>query len=158
MGPTLDQPSAANSFQEEYVRLAFASLERWSGRNLIKDLKLPLECLGESVYYGDFYLLTHNGAPDPVLNYGNRRALEQWECTWSQLTSMYARDTAKSDEQSARQLVMSEVLQKGFLAGYNGERISRTGKLFRIQDVIIWNIVGAQNQLIGQAAFFFSVA
>jgi hypothetical protein len=42
----------------------------------------------------------------------------------------------------------------GFVDDYAGVRISRTGKRFRIEQAIVWNVVDAEGKDHGQAATF----
>ena len=42
--------------------------------------------------------------------------------------------------------------QKGCVDGYRGLRVAKSGRLFWIEDVTVWNILGPESALVGQAA------
>ena len=49
---------------------------------------------------------------------------------------------------------MERTRRDGFVDDYQGIRISRTGKRFRIEQAIVWNLVDDQGRHAGQAATF----
>ncbi|MGL6140597.1 MAG: MEKHLA domain-containing protein, partial [Planktothrix sp.] len=53
-----------------------------------------------------------------------------------------------------RDRLLAETAAKGFVKNYQGVRISRHGKRFLIQDVLIWNVLDEQDQYCGQAAVY----
>lgn len=99
-------------------------------------------------------VVSHGTEADPILNYGNRAALELWEMDFAQLTSMPSRLTAEPMHRDEREQFMARVKREGFLRGYKGIRISRTGKRFMIEDAVIWNVRDEAGAVIGQAAAF----
>jgi len=48
------------------------------------------------------------------------------------------------------------VAQKGFVTGYRGLRISRSGRRFWIQDGVVWQLMNEIGITLGQAAVFRS--
>jgi hypothetical protein len=44
--------------------------------------------------------------------------------------------------------------KQGFIDDYKGVRISGTGKRFLVEQAIVWNVVGAEGEPLGQAATF----
>ena len=92
--------------------------------------------------------------PLPILNYGNRAALELWELDWDRLTRMPSRETAEPMHRDERAEFMDRVRKDGFLSGYRGIRIASSGKRFSIEDALIWNILDEQGRVCGQAATF----
>jgi len=48
---------------------------------------------------------------------------------------------------------MDQVLSRGFVAGYSGERVSRTGRRFLIQDATVWRLRDKDCTPFGVAAF-----
>lgn len=157
VAPILNYPSPNNNYHKEHVLIMIRNLKRWTSYDLIEANGFSEENLGEEIFNTDFYLLSHNGAQDPILNYGNRKVLELWEITWDQLTSMYARNTAKQDDQSAREEMMRKVKGQNYVSGYDGVRVSRTGKEFKILNVTIWNLFTEGDKPYGQAAWFRKV-
>jgi hypothetical protein len=108
----------------------------------------------ENLFEAPFVLLSHGTEADPVLNFGNRRALELWELSWEELTQMPSRLTAEPMEREARDRFISEVRTNGFVENYSGIRISKSGRRFKIENAKVWNLIDEKNILHGQAASF----
>ncbi|MCC3377026.1 MEKHLA domain-containing protein [Cohnella sp. REN36] len=101
-----------------------------------------------------FVLLSHGTEEDPVLNYGNRAALALWETDWETFTSMPSRLTAEPMDREERERLLDEVRRQGYSDAYQGVRISRSGRRFRIERAVIWNLTDADGTYMGQAAMF----
>jgi len=101
-----------------------------------------------------FVVVSHGPEPDPILNYGNAAALALWELSPQDLIATPSRLTAEAELREARDLVLAETARRGFITGYTGVRVSRTGRRFRIRDVTIWNVTDADARPLGQAASF----
>ena len=56
-----------------------------------------------------------------------------------------------------RTVMMDKVARDGFVSGYDGRRVSRTGKLFVIRDVTVWRLADSSGESFGVAAFFRGV-
>jgi hypothetical protein len=130
------------------VQAVLASHLRVVGKPLLVGLS------GRDVWSGDFALLTHRGDAQAMLNYGNRFALDLWECDWDQFTATPSSATAPQEGRAERAAMMQQVVQGGFVCGYDGQRVSRTGRVFLIQDVTIWRLLDEKKQSFGIAAFF----
>jgi hypothetical protein len=114
----------------------------------------PEEDLGEALFLAEFVLLSHGGEADPLFNFGNQKALDLWELSWDQLVGMPSRLSAEPDERAEREVLLSEVKEKGWSKGYRGIRVSSSGKRFVIEKARIWNIVDSEGLRIGQGACF----
>ena len=112
------------------------------------------EAQARALFAAPFVLVSHGTEEDPVLNYGNRMALQLWEMTWEQLTRTPSRVTAESVNQAERERMLARVAARGFIDDYRGVRISNTGRRFLVEDAIVWNVVDAKNKKRGQAATF----
>lgn len=99
-------------------------------------------------------VLAHGTETDPVLSYANRAALDLWEMTPEALIKMPSRLTAEPGARAAREKALEDTKRQGFSTGYEGIRISATGKRFYIHDATIWNLVDAEGLPAGQAATF----
>ena len=55
-------------------------------------------------------------------------------------------------QERARQL--ERVRRDGFIDDYAGVRISATGKRFRIEQAVVWNLIDGNGEIHGQAATF----
>ena len=99
-------------------------------------------------------MVSHGTGPDPVLNYGNALALTLWEMTWEELTQTPSRLTAEHVHREERARLLARTREQGFVDDYSGVRISKTGRRFRIERAIVWNLNDAEGRPVGQAATF----
>lgn len=108
----------------------------------------------ERLLSAPFVVVSHGTEADPMLNYGNRVALALWEMTPEQLLNTPSRLTAEPMLREARERLLAQTARDGFVSGYEGVRISATGRRFRISNVTIWNVTDTQGKPAGQAASF----
>lgn len=106
------------------------------------------------LFEAPFAVLSHGVEDDPVLNYGNRRSLELWEMSFADFTRMPSRATAEPMLRQERERLLAIAAEKGFIDDYAGVRISSTGRRFRIENAIIWNLFDDDGRRRGQAATF----
>jgi MEKHLA domain len=154
---TLALPTFANNYHQEHVLMMLENLQRWTGYDLMKEYGFSLDTLGAEVFNADFYILSHNNATDPILNYGNKQVLDLWEVSWEELTTMHSKDTTKPVDRQARSVMMEQAKIHNYVNGYSGVRVSKTGKEFKILDGTIWNLFVNNDEPYGQAAWFRSV-
>lgn len=129
------------------------SFQQWTGRSLLSNSDSAL-AIAQALFEAPFVVVSHGTEADPVLNYGNRQALELWEMPWETLTHTPSRQTAEPIARAERDRLLQQAREQGYISNYQGVRISSTGKRFWIQDVIIWDVLDETNQQIGQAATF----
>jgi len=129
------------------------SFRHWLGRELVPGVTEP-RALVEALFHAPFVLVSHGTQADPVLNYGNRAALALWEMSWDELTRTPSRLTAEPVAREERARLLAEVTAHGHIANYAGVRISKSGRRFRIQQAIVWNLLGEGGAHCGQAAMF----
>ncbi|SER84953.1 MEKHLA domain-containing protein [Nitrosomonas sp. Nm51] len=101
-----------------------------------------------------FVVVSHEMQPDPVLNYGNRAALNLWEMNWRQFTQTPSRLTAEPVKREERARMLRQAKTQGYIADYRGVRISYTGKRFFVDQAVIWNVLSSDGSAIGQGATF----
>ena len=128
------------------------SFQHWTGHSLLDVRGTPKE-IAEALFEAPFVLVSHGIESDPIFNYGNRKALQLWEFSWSEFTKMPSRQSAEEVVQEERDRLLAEAATKGF-SNFSGVRITSTGKRFQIQDGILWNLLNEQNQPCGQAAVY----
>lgn len=129
------------------------SFQHWTGRSLLDVNGSSVE-IAQALFEAPFVLVSHGTQPDPIFNYGNRRALELWEFSWEDFTQMPSRKCVEPVTQQERDRLLAAAASKGYIDNYTGIRISSTGKRFQIEDVILWNVLDGQNRRCGQAAVF----
>lgn len=129
------------------------SFRRWLGRDLIPRGGTPKD-EARRLYEARRVVVAHGVESDPLLNYANRQALELWETDLPALLGTPSRLTAEPVAREERQRLLDLTRSQGYVDQYAGVRISRTGRRFRVQDAIVWNLVDAAGTFAGQAATF----
>jgi len=136
-----------------HAQILLDSYRRLLGEELVARSGDAIE-QARRLYEAPRVVVSHGTEPDPILNYGNRTALALWETDFESLTQMPSRLTAEPMEREERARLLARTAEKGFVDDYQGVRISRTGKRFRIARAIIWNLEDDQGRRVGQAATF----
>jgi len=147
------EPDETNQFLTPHASLLIQSLRRWTGRNLCAELTTEVE-RARGLFEAPFAVVSHNTASDPVFNYGNRTALSLFDMTWAELTELPSRLSAEPVHRDERARLIAEVTCNGYIAHYAGIRIAKTGRRFRIEDAIVWNLLDEAGTYRGQAAMF----
>ena len=133
--------------------LLLSSFARLLGRELVSREGSPRD-QAERLFHAPFVVVSHGIQADPVLNYGNAAALALWEMTPEQLTQTPSRLTAEPLHRDERARLLERTRRDGYVDDYSGVRISATGKRFRIERAIVWNLTDAAGNHRGQAATF----
>lgn len=140
-------------FSVAHVQLLLDSFARLLGRDLIpRDGSADQQA--ERLFQAPFVVVSHGTEADPVLNYGNAAALALWEMTWEELTRTPSRLTAEPMHRDERARLLARTREHGFVDDYSGIRISKTGRRFRIEQAIVWNLTDEAGGHRGQAATF----
>ena len=144
-----DQPTA---WREAHLRRLLDSHVRLTGRPLL-DID-PHQPLAPQFWRAPQVIVSHGTEADPILNYGNRLALERWQMPWPTFVHTPSRFTAEPVAREARAALLARVSRDGFIDGSQGVRIAANGQRFRILQAVIWNVVDAEGVDYGQAASF----
>lgn len=131
-----------------HLDLLASSYQRLTGRGLVTSSQDIVEYLD----HAPFALVSHGTEADPVFNYANQRALDLFEMSWEEFTSLPSRLSAEPVNQAARERLLEQVNKAGYVDDYCGVRISRTGRRFMIQDTTVWNVFDLEGVYHGQAA------
>ena len=137
----------------QWSRYLVESYRQWLG----KDLILPTDgdqLLAQRLFEAAFVVVSHGTEADPILNYGNRTALELWELDWLQFTQTPSRKTAEPLHRDERATMLAQLSSRGYIDHYQGIRISSRGRRFRIDQAVVWNVVKGDGTRLGQAATF----
>ena len=145
MTKSYDNPAPEDPFFFELVAGSFARLV---GR--------PLGARSASWLYraAPFVLLAHNTDADPRFIYANRAAQACFGYFWDEFVTLPSRLSAEPGLRETRQAALDSVARDGFVAGYSGIRIAKSGRRFRILDAVIWQLIDAAGTFHGQAATF----
>jgi hypothetical protein len=137
----------------KHIEYLLKSYLRWTGHELILPASSLLE-RAKALFDQPFVVLSHGTQTDPILNYGNKAALDLWELTWEKFTKMPSWLTAEPANREDRDLLLEQVRRNGFIDTYSGVRITGSGRRFLIERGTVWNIVDEKEKYVGQAATF----
>lgn len=129
------------------------SYRELTGRELVPQSEDAGE-LARRLFEARFVLASHGTESDPILNYGNAKALELWAMSWDEFTRTPSRFTAEEPNRAERARLLEDVTNRGFIENYSGIRISRTGRRFLIERATVWNLRTEDGSPCGQAATF----
>jgi PAS domain S-box-containing protein len=136
--------------------VSFGDLLISSYRKIVGTPLVPDDVSGaaaaEWLYRAPFGVLAQDASPDPQFVYANLAAQRRFEYSRQELMGMPSRLSAEPQNQDQRQAFMDSVLEQGYISGYEGRRIAKSGRRFLIQDVTVWNVIDADGTLCGQAA------
>ena len=153
MQPTFGYPSEDNQFHHLHVERMLTSWHHWTGRYLV-DPELPKVEQARQLFHASFAVLSHDAAPDPLLNYSNQAGLALFELTWDELLQTPSRLTAEPIHRDARAVLLAAVSRQGYIDNYRGVRVSKTGRRFLIEQATVWNLLDECGANYGQAATF----
>jgi len=145
-------PWVSSDWQRQ-TQLILDSYRHWLGEDLIP----PCDHIDErarQLFEAPIVVVSHGTQADPVLNYGNRTALELWEMDLPTLLQTPSRYTAEPVHRDERARLLERTTRQGYVDDYSGVRISRTGRRFQIDQAIVWNLIDSQGRPAGQAATF----
>ena len=101
-----------------------------------------------------FVVLSHDTQSDPVFIYANKAAQDRFGYDWAEFLTLPSRLSAEAPLREERQRLLDTVRAKGFIDDYAGIRIAKSGRRFRIKDAIVWQLIGPDGTVHGQAATF----
>lgn len=156
--PPTDSSTTTNSctrptdpWLARHVRLLRASYRHWTGNCLLAATLADDEAVA-ALDTMPSAIVSHDTHPDPVFNYANHAALQLFEMSWQQFTSLPSRLSAEPLLRAERERLLQQVAQHGYIDDYCGVRISASGKRFLIRNATVWNLLDEAGQPYGQAA------
>jgi PAS domain-containing protein len=99
-------------------------------------------------------VLAHDTGPDPRFIYANKAAQDLFEYDWDEFVTLPSRLSAEAPDRAERQRLLDAVARDGFASGYSGIRIAKSGRRFRIDDGVLWQLRASDGTLHGVAATF----
>ena len=139
--------------QSDHVQLLLDSFRRFLGRDLIPR-DGPAAEQARRLSEAPFVVVSHGTEADPILNYGNAAALALWEMDLATFVQTPSRLTAEPVHRDERARLLERTRRDGYVDDYQGIRIARSGRRFRIEQAIVWNLVDEAGNHRGQAATF----
>ena len=135
------------------LNLLVSSYHRRTGRRLI-DATAP--DLWQACWTAPRVIVAHGTQADPIFFYGNQLALSLFELDFAAFTELPSRYSAEPLLREERNALLARVREHGFIDDYAGVRISASGRRFRIEQAVVWNLLDEQGERHGQAATFES--
>jgi hypothetical protein len=103
-----------------------------------------------------FVVLAHGTEHDPKFIYANKAGQACFEYSWDEFLALPSRLSAEAPDQAERQKLLEEVTRNGFLTGYSGLRVAKSGRRFIIEHGVVWELIDREGIRHGQAATFLS--
>lgn len=151
------QTISNNDFLLTHSQLLIRSFYRLTGRRL-----LPMDGGSDGPDFdlqqltnSPFAIVSHGTQDQPIFNYANNTALALFEMQWSEFTSLPSSKSAEPVSQAERDHLLSEVSKHGYIDNYQGVRVTASGKRFKIEDAVVWNLIDAADNYCGQAAVLY---
>ncbi len=136
---------------------AFFDLLTGSYERLIGEPLIPADASAGWLYAeAPFAVVAHNTDADPKFVYANRRAQACFEYSWEEFAGLPSRLSAEAPNREERARILDEVARNGFVRGYRGIRISKSGRRFWIEGGVVWQLIDTNGGNCGQAATFAS--
>ena len=142
-------PDVGGVSNERLALIADSHL-RLTGRALVA----PAGDLRSSLWNAGAVIVAHGTEADPAFFYGNRQALGLFEMDWSSFVQMPSRLSAEALLREERDRLLERVGRDGYISDYAGIRVSSSGKRFRIERAVVWNLIDVSGVCHGQAATF----
>jgi hypothetical protein len=149
----LPKPCPENQFYVDHLQLLRRSYERLTGKGFGSS-HLQAQDFAEAIYQAPYVVVSHGTQPDPIFNYANLAAQSLFELSWQEFCQLPSRQSAEPPNQTERQQLLDAVTNQGFMTGYEGIRIAKSGRRFWIKDVTVWNLTDDQGIFRGQAAIY----
>ena len=136
-----------------WTQILLNNFERLLGYQLVSRSVNKQE-QASALFNADFVVVSHGIEADPILNYGNQKALDLWGMDWVNFTQIPSRLTAEPVNRAERSAMLKQAQTKGYIDNYRGVRIASNGQRFSIEQAIIWNLADSSGNKCGQAATF----
>ncbi len=149
----MSAPGPDNHYLAGHVARLLESYRHWTGRYLLTPAPAPGET-ARRLYHAPFAVLSHGPGEDPCFDYGNLRAQELFELPWDELVRLPSRRSAEPVDQASRAELLARVARDGYIDDYSGVRVSASGRRFRIEQAVVWNLLDEDGRICGQAASF----
>jgi hypothetical protein len=99
-------------------------------------------------------VLAHDTGRDPCFIYANKAAQACFEYDLDEIVGLPSRLSAEAPDRAERQRLLEAVARDGYISGYRGWRIAKSGRRFFIEDGVVWQLIDEAGVVRGQAASF----
>ncbi len=122
----------------------------WPGTPLVAAGADPIDAL----WLHPAAIVAHDTAEDPIFFFGNCAALIAFEIDFAAFVRLPSRLSAEPALRAEREALLARVTASGMIRDYSGIRLSATGRRFRIDQAVVWNLIDEAGVRHGQAAMF----
>lgn len=147
----MSNPPVASAEALQRLKCVVDSFRRLTGRSLVAE---SAGDLWQACWAAPRVIVAHGTEADPIFFYGNQLALTRFELDFDAFTRLPSRYSAEALLREEREALLARVRDHGFIDDYAGIRISASGRRFRIEQAVVWNVLDESSQRIGQAATF----
>lgn len=147
----VETPPIATHAALQRLQLVVTSYHRLTGRHLVAEGNPDL---WQACWSAARVIVAHGTEVDPIFFYGNALALSRFELDFAAFTHLPSRYSAEPLLREERAALLARVHEHGFIDDYAGVRIAASGKRFRIEQAVVWNVFDEDGQRHGQAATF----
>src|SRR4029078_5722326 len=134
----------------EFFALLMGSYARLVGKLLVPEGKDAAWLYAQA----PFAVVAHNTDADPKFIYAHLCAQACFEYSWEEFIGLPSRLSAEAPERAERQALLDAVAKNGFMSGYCGIRVAKSGRRFLIEDGVIWKLIDEKGIRRGAAATF----
>ncbi len=146
------KPAGNNGYCCGHVSILLESYYQLTG--LMIDFEGQPETSAKGLFNAPFALISHGIEAEPVFNYANKTAMQLFDMTWDEITTLASQYSAEQPDREQRSQLLREVKSKGYIEDYSGVRIAKGGRRFYIEQATVWNLTDADGAYYGQAAMF----
>jgi len=136
------------------LRLIVSSYQRLTGKLLIADAPTGIMVQRTALWNSFRAIVAHGTEDDPIFFYGNRLALQLFGFGFEEFARLPSRLSVEALAQEARVQLLEQVSRQGYVDGYSGVRIAKSGRRFMIANATVWNLLDEYGSYHGQAAVF----
>ena len=122
------------------------SFARLTGRALVPP--------GDDLWTMRRAVVAHGTEDAPLFFYGNALALELFAIAAERFVGTPSHESAEPARRAERAAMLERLERENVVADYSGVRIAATGRRFRIERAVIWNLLDQNGKRHGQAATF----
>ena len=146
------EPCVENQFLSGHVEQLLTSYRRLTSRDLLPPGVAVQRA--QALYEAPFVVVSHGTEAEPVFNYANLAAQALFEMDWDTFVTVPSRLSAGPVHRAERERLLDEVTRRGYIDNYAGIRVARSGRQFRIERAVVWNVSNGDGAPAGQAAAF----
>lgn len=110
------------------------------------------EDLAIKLYHAPVIIIAYTEDADPTFIYANQCAQNVWEITWDSFLKLPVKETTSEQLRQNQLGFIQLVKQKGHYMGYQGLKKTASGRMFRVENAIMWTLTNANGEYIGQAS------